>query len=308
MSITSDFEQELRRRLLDVVYSQWRDLGVPFTADLRAAEIIDPEALLWCSLEFLPTEPRLCEGVLSWLAEHKNDLIRQRLNKRASGGDPRASIWRVLIKGQPPLPPEEPCHGFDAPADVIAFCKRLSASLASPHAADSRLGKPAAGPSTALLRARNLLGSDIRHFLLVYLLGSPGGGRLRTVQQWASYTYRSVSETASRWESAHAATIDHGDCRLNDPNPWRELLRLGTTRPVVVDWFVLFDACIYLLRVLAKAARKGFPADSPVVTIYRRDARAKIRSSALNGEADSRGAIVYLSELFPDEDGVRATA
>lgn len=302
------FEQELRRRLLDVVYGQWRDLGVPFAVDLRAAEVIDPEALLWCSLEFLPTEPRLCEGVLSWLYEHKAELVRQRLKSRTAGGDPRAAVWRVLAEGRvPEQAPDDLCHGVTSRADLIAFCTRLKASVEE-RPSESRLGQPAAGPSTVLLRSRNLLGGDIRHFLLLYLLASPGGGRLRAIQKWGGYTYRSIAQTATHWEAAHAVTIDHGYCRLTNPHPWRELLGLEAAPPVIVDWFAAFDACVHMLRALAIAAQKDLPADSPVVAAFRRDADAAIRASTLSGEVGIRGGIAYLGELFRGDSAIRTTA
>jgi hypothetical protein len=58
------FESALRQHLLDLLYAQWHELGVPFAAPLHCPdEVIDPEALLWCSLAMMPADPRLREGV-----------------------------------------------------------------------------------------------------------------------------------------------------------------------------------------------------------------------------------------------------
>ncbi len=62
------FESIFRDGLLDLIYAQWRLLGAPFSSiKLDLPEVIDPESLLWCSLEFAPTEPRLlCQQQLSY--------------------------------------------------------------------------------------------------------------------------------------------------------------------------------------------------------------------------------------------------
>ena len=124
------FEQDLRGRLLDLVYGQWHDLGVPFSVTVRpdAVEVIDPEALLWCSFEFLPTEPRLQEGVTAWLDVRGDCIIRQRIKRLATRGDPRTGIWHAADKtrksrldaGHKLEAPAEPCHGLDSSAEVSA--------------------------------------------------------------------------------------------------------------------------------------------------------------------------------------------
>ena len=60
-SPTTSREERTRAALLDVLHAQWRELGVPFQAPAfeHPLEVIDPEALLWCSLHFFGSEPRL---------------------------------------------------------------------------------------------------------------------------------------------------------------------------------------------------------------------------------------------------------
>ena len=71
MILQDTFEHAFRQRLLDVIYAQWGELGAPFSDRRDWNDVIDPEALLWCSLEFLPTEPRLAETVLEWFRTNK---------------------------------------------------------------------------------------------------------------------------------------------------------------------------------------------------------------------------------------------
>lgn len=295
------FERQVRERLLNVIHAQWHDLGVPFsTAPAHSDEVIDPEALLWCSLEFLPTEPRLCEAVVAWLDASTFPIIRQRVNRHASKGEPRTSLWHALnhSKRLSFEAPTEPCHGLSSSDEVTTFCEKLAADRYRVRESGKDVGRPVPRTSTSLLWARELLGSDIRHFLLVYLLANPGGGKLKTVQRWSGYAYRSISETATRWEAADVLTIDHGYCRLSNPEPWRALLPQKIEQVVIVDWFEVFDACVRLLRVLAKADRKGLTLDSSVVRSYCRQAGETLSSAVLGGSG--RGATIeYLRDLLP---------
>ncbi|MFW6028330.1 MAG: hypothetical protein ACOC9Q_02265 [bacterium] len=283
ISLTT-FERQVRERLLDVIYAQWHDLGVPFSTALSPSdEVIDPEALLWCSLEFFPSEPRLREGVLGWFDAAGQHIIRQRVNRRARNGEPRAGLWHVLsnAKRPQPEPPTEPLHGLESPQQVTTFCEKLAQEWSRVEDAPKEVGRPTASPSTALLWARDLFGSDIRHFLLVYLLANLGEGRLKTVQRWTGYSYRSILETATRWEAAGVLAIDRGYCHLTDLDPWRTLLPQGAERAIIVDWFEVFDACIGLLRALAKAGRKGLTLDSPIVRSHCRRTSEAFSSSVL---------------------------
>ena len=296
------FDTALRKRLLDVVYGQWQALGIPFSGWLPsdAAEVIDPEALLWCSLEFLPTEPRLREGVVAWLARRGNYIIRQRVKRLATKGDPRTSIWYVVDRTSKSKPniPDEPRHGLGSATEIRSFCEGLSPDTTRNALAHTHPGSLAEGPSTILLRTRDLLGGDLRHALLVFLLANPDGGKLKTLQQWSRYSYRGISETAARWEAAGVLVIDHGYCHLTNPEPWHELLRHQARGATIVDWSGVFDACVSLLRALAKADRKGLDSDSPVVSSFIKTARNALSSAVLGGRRKTRPTLSYIEELL----------
>jgi len=296
------FEQDLRRRLLDVVHGQWHDLGLPFSNPLRpnAGEIIDPEALLWCSLEFLPTEPRLREGVTAWLDTQGKYIIRQRIKRLATKGDPRIGIWHVLDRTRTSRPevPTEPCHGLDSAAEVSDFCDKLASGSILRAVEHTPPGRPIEAPSTILLRARDLLGGGLRHALLVYLLANPDGGKLKTLERWSRYSYRSISETAARWEAAGVLVIEHGYCRLTNPKPWDELLQHQAGQGAIVNWIGVFDASVGLLRALAKAGRKGLGADSPVVSSLLRDTESAFSSAILGGRRNAHPSVSHIHELL----------
>jgi len=301
-TLATTFEHDLRERLLDVVYGQWHALGVPFSQTLRAeaTDVIDPEALLWCSLEFLPTEPRLREGVAAWLAVRGNYIIRQKVKRLVAREDARADIWCAL-EGVPELRrgvvTPEPCHGVASSSEVSDFCKKLGSGLGA-HASDhTPPGNPVQGPSTVLVRARDLLGADLRHALLVYLLGSPDGGKLKTLERWSRYSYRSISETAARWETAGVLTIDRGYCRLTNARPWEQLLRCRAGEATIVDWVAVFEACIRLLRALAKADRRGLGTSTPILSSFLREAQDALSSAVLGGERGRSSSASSLQEL-----------
>lgn len=296
--LPTTFERDFKARLLDVVFAQWHALGVPFSSalDPEPTEVIDPEALLWCSLEFLPTEPRLRESVLGWLEANEHYIIRQRINRVAENGEPRTSIWAALDSrnvrevGRP----GETSHGLDDVEELLAFCERLGAEAQEGRWPQAKRVKPGARASTLLLQARDLLGNDIRHLLLVYLLANPSGGKLRAVQRWSGYSYRSISETATRWEAAGVLSIDHGFCRLIHFEPWKLLLRVTEPQPLIVDWFSVFDASIRLLRAAGKAERKGLSRDSSVVTSFRRQAAEALSSAVRSGTREESPSLAYL--------------
>ncbi len=268
-SVTT-FEVQLRARLLDIVHAQWHELGVPFSLSQPAfAEVIDPEALVWCSLEFLPTEPRLRENVLSWLYVNQQNLIRHRVNRRARDGDPRAIIWNIVAEESRRRPTRE-----------------------------NRIGALAPGTSTTLLRARSLLGRDVRHLLLVYLLANPGGSRLRDIAQWSGYSYRNLAETVGRWTAIGVLKNDRGFCRLLDRDRWRPLLRLDGQSLAIVDWFVVFDATIRLLRVLGKRTRQDLAPDGTVPASIRRETRQALSTAGRSEIDEISPALNHLLECI----------
>jgi len=295
-----------------LIHGQWLTLGVPFSVRrAHPGEVIDPEALLWCSLEFFPTQPRLQEQVLIWRERHADSLLLPRLRKFVqTSADPRALLWQSLDPHgkTSPKPPAEPCYGQTSLEELHAFCRELNRHTKQPSPRQQpgkvkptlrellneclgtsqrlQLSKAESTCATVMLRARDVLGSDARHFLLIYLLANQSGARLRSVAGWSGQTYQNVAKIAKRWEAANVITLDRGFARLKNPAVWAELLGLIPTpsQPIVLlNWPRFFDACVTLLRYLAKANAKSLPADGPVVTGLIRqaaeDAAASVESA-----------------------------
>ena len=276
-TLHTTFEHRVREWLLDRLHSQWRALGVPFSVGqpLRAKEAIDPEALFWCSLEFFPTQPRLREQVLAWWASNSASLLLPRIRKFAQAqGGPRASIWRVLDPEwrRSPKPPTDPCYGQKSVEELLRFCESLGKEAPRQRVQRQQPGKAEDTIATVILRARHAVGTDAKHFILVYLLANRGGAKLRSVSQWSGHTYQNIAKVAQRWESANILTLEHGYARLKNPALWATALDLGHAHIVLLNWLRFYDACIKLLRSLAKAEARSLPANGPVVTGLIREA------------------------------------
>jgi hypothetical protein len=300
MTSHNTFETLFHQRLLDILYGQWSALGAPFVNPraLGHAEVIDPEALLWCSLEFLPTEPRLCEAVTDWIQKNPHYLVRQRIYKIADRKDPRAVIWQALdhraTKKNERAAPVEPPYGVDSPADLLAFAKSIEDRTPDRAEAPSRLASRRTDPATLLLRARDLLGHDIRHFLLVYLLAHQHGGKLRDATAWSGHSYRSFYDAAIRWEAAGLVTIDAGYCRLKVPDLFHALLQLGSEQIILANWQTIFQTSIRLLRDLAKARKKGFAEDSAIVNTLKQEVAVKLDSPNVYTKWVPDASVTYL--------------
>jgi hypothetical protein len=264
------YEKQVYECLLDVLYAQWSVLGLPFESRWAhpAEEVIDPEALIWCSLEFLATDPRLVEGVKGRLHLWRRDLARGRFRSWQGRCHFRGIVLGWLQQrttfGRSLLDP----RGLKA--DEFGYGINSLKSLESLHELlgsmpGNRYGKASVpeveGPAGLLLRARNLVGTDARHFLLTYLLSRPDGAKLQEIELFSGYSYRMLQSAAVRW---NAVSVDRGYCRLIDPKPWRELLRVGGRKFIPTPWVKVFESVVQLLRTCQRLRQVGLSHGSAV--------------------------------------------
>ncbi len=274
-SPTTSREERVRAALLDVLHAQWRELGVPFQAPAFEhpqrfpLEVIDPEALLWCSLHFFGGEPRLEEAVRSWFTTNRARVNTQRLNTLARRNEQepaeatRVAAWRSI-------------NGL----------RRL---VTRKH-----VGLAASTPASLHLRSRDVLGNDCAAYLIVALLGSPRGVRCRDVADSTGYTYRCVADTAASWANAGLVRLEHGFCTILDPTPWAQLLRCDLADVVTVDWQAAYGAVLEYLLTLARARAAGVADDSPLLAAAATKADGVLQGAAAGVAPERAPAIEAL--------------
>jgi hypothetical protein len=274
---TTSRESRLREALLDALHAQWRELGVPFGSRTwdQPLEVIDPEALIWCSLEFAGRDPRLIEGVHSWVADHRSSIVTQRLS--------------TMIRHHAADPREQP------------RCIAMSTCLAATAATTRRhVGAAAASAGAIHLRARDILGNGLAAFLLVELLGHPRGVRCRQVAETTGASYRSIVEVAGRWQRSELVTLDRGFCTLLDPRPWHEVLRCTPGSIVTVPWNQIYTVLIDHLRELAHVATVGIADDDRLIIGAARQVRARVAALVPGLDPSSTPIVTSLLESISD--------
>jgi hypothetical protein len=274
-SPTTSREDRVRAALLDVLHAQWRELGVPFHAaafdhpQRFPLEVIDPEALLWCSLHFFGIEPRLEEAVRNWFTANRARVNTQRLNTLAKRNEhepnetTRVSAWRS-----------------------ISGVRRL---VTRKH-----IGVATSTPASLHLRSRDVLGNDCAAYLIVVLLGSPRGVRCRDVADSTGYTYRCVADTAASWADAGLVRMEHGFCTILDPTPWAQLLRCDVANVVTVDWQAAYGAVLEYLQTLERARAAGVAEDSPILVAAATKAESVLQGAAAGVAPERAPAIEAL--------------
>jgi hypothetical protein len=281
---TTSLEHHARAALLDALHAQWRELGVPFHTPEhgRPLEVIDPEALLWCSLHFFESEPRLAEGVRSWFAVHRARVSTQRLNTLA-----RRS--RALSSGTPARQETGADESSSDPAWVAAWRGLQDARRPTVRA---NIGTESPSAATLQLRARDIFGNSCAAHFVVALLGSPRGVRCRAVAEETGFTYRAVANLAASWKNAGVVRLEHGFCTIIDPTPWARILRVNPEEIATVDWRAAYAAVLELLRELARARATGLPETHPLVVAAIARADRALEASAA-GIAPDRSPTIH---------------
>jgi len=270
-SPTTSREERTRAALLDVLHAQWRELGVPFQAPAfeHPLEVIDPEALLWCSLHFFGSEPRLEEAVHSWFTTNRARVNTQRLNTLARRNE-------------------------QEPAEATRVAAWRNTNGLRRLVTRKHVGLAASTPASLHLRSRDVLGNDCAAYLIVALLGSPRGVRCRDVSESTGYTYRCVADTAASWADAGLVRLEHGFCTILDPTPWTQLLRCDLADVVTVDWQAAYGAVIELLRTLERARAAGVAEDSPLLAAAATKAEGALQGAAAGVAPERAPAIEAL--------------
>lgn len=152
--------------LLDLLWRQWHELGAPAARQKSAAtrSIIDPEALVLCSLALVEREPRLADALVSWCATNSAHLSVQRLNNLARDypvGVPAQlpGLAHVMVKA-----------GQDFRWRSLAGAASSLPTVLIQRAPKQSTAAPLDRPSAFLLRMRAVFGLGLRADIVVFLL------------------------------------------------------------------------------------------------------------------------------------------
>jgi len=271
------WSRRLRRALLDHLWGQWSALGVAGYggADRR---IIDPEALLLCSLEQARWDARLFDVILDWcgvngaflaiprlkaLRKH-HPVARQlaalaELSSATSGG----SRWKPLLEQGYAVSDPEPLfftlEGAPLPQVGPPDPVFLSQGLRREVYASRGQARPfPPGEAAALiLSLRALMGSSARCEILARL----GGNLEQTPSQLArqtGYSQKNIQDAmVDMARSGHVQVRNAGrEKRYRLSEPFRQFLGAGKGL-APYPWMTLYPLVAQSLALLAKAEALG---------------------------------------------------
>lgn len=195
--------------LLNLLWRQWHEIGAPAARQKSAApqSIIDPEALVLCSLAMVQREPRLGDALVSWCATNSEHLSVQRMKNLAR--DYPAEV-RALLPGL--------AHVMVKAGKDLRWRSIAGAMSAVPAVLAQRVPKqstavPLDRPSAFFLRMRAVFGLGLRADIIVFLL------RKRDPQDYSSageiaralgYNRTAIKRTLDTLEAAGALSTTGG--------------------------------------------------------------------------------------------------
>ena len=263
---------------LRVVSQQWAALGLSLQADRPSELVIDPEALLWCTLEVGRYDPRLFDEVIDWLELNHRKINVARL--KALGPGANDIRWRILSAVATKVRRRPQSQGWQTLAqnrkasdgrlagETSVFLDKAGRALSArtrtdPDFADAGLlrgrfqGRGRSTnpnlslPGALLLRAKGIFGSDARAYVWAALLTREGAFQASLAEQ-TGYSKLNVAR-------ALAGLVESGICReerrrtakwyaLVDRDAWRSLLHLERTALRWPNWIRLFRGLVHLCR------------------------------------------------------------
>ncbi len=271
------WSRRLRRALLDHLWGQWSALGVAGYGGANG-RIIDPEALLLCSLEQARWDARLFDVILDWCMANEAFLAIPRLKALrahhpvvrqlaaltelgcAKGGGSR---WKPLLEPIHEVPNPEPLfftlEGAPlpqvGPPDPVFLRQGLRREIYAFRGQTRPF--PPEEPAALILSLRALMGSSARCEILAWLCG----GREQTPSQLArqtGYSQKNVQDAmVDMARSGHVKVRSVGrEKRYRLDDPFRQFLGAGKAL-APYPWMTVYPLISQILALLAKAEDLG---------------------------------------------------
>ena len=274
------FNEDLHRRMLDLIWRQWTALGVHGYGASWEGSPIDPDALLLFSCTAARQDARLFDAMIEWM-EHNGRYIgvsrvRRMLGSGAFAGErvfhavvqttadsESAPKWKRLASRFEREAREEPlfCLSEGKPLPVVG--EPDSRFLKWGLIRDRYDSRGVAGtfdsrnPAAILLRLRALLGVNARCEILLYLMLNPSGTP-RAMARACGYEPTTVVKAMR--EMADSGLLDvrkdgrHTVYRI-EAGDWCRLLIGKDVALSWIGWSQLFGALERIMTVLDHAAR-----------------------------------------------------
>lgn len=148
--------------VLELLWSQWAELGLPGVAHAHERVAVDPEPLLLYTPYLAQSEPRLMEGVFSWCTQHTDWIVSSRLR----------SLHRTA-----PAPVQRAFEALGAELQDYQSVRWPGLAAEGTDPWPSRELRPLSvdpsRPSLVRLRARSLFGPGARADILCEMLARP---------------------------------------------------------------------------------------------------------------------------------------
>lgn len=267
-------KDELEKISLDIIYSQWCELGCNLNAKPIGNYLIDHDALLWFSLEFVHKDARLREQIAYWLDENPGYISKSIVKKSAENkNDSRMAILDDLLTKKRTK--------FDLKNKIDSEKIKLS-------------------PHCLLTRTIPLLGNDLRRMLIMLFIANPHGLTGEQIIKFTKYSKRMVYETLGNLEKTGFLYKEKPIYYLLKRDIWCSLLEC----PKKINFFNsndIFESVVTLLRTLTQCIKQEIPFGSRIVTDAFSTAENKIIKAAFpphEKQKTSGGVTELLRSIF----------
>jgi hypothetical protein len=274
------FNEDLHKRMLDLIWRQWTALGVHGYGASWEGAPVDPDALLLFSCTAARRDARLFDAMLEWM-EHNGRYIgvtrvRRMLGSGAFAGEQvfhavvqatadseSAPKWKRLASRFEREPGEEPLLYLSGGKPLPVVGEPDSRFLEWGLVRDRYDSRGVAGmfdsrnPAAILLRLRALLGVNARCEILLYLMLNPSGTP-RAMARACGYEPTTIVK-ATR-EMADSGLLDvrkdgrHTVYRI-EAGDWCKLLIEKDVTLAWIGWSQFFGALERIMTVFDHAAR-----------------------------------------------------
>jgi len=313
--------------LLRIVSQQWAALGAGLRADPPPRAVVDPEALLWCTLEIGRYDSRVFDEVIDWLGINHARIVIPRL--RCIGpetGDIRWAIlsaiaqrlraekgtakWANIAKlqaddsGRRPIP-----LFFDPQGSNRPISSHLDGDFAAKGLGRTEFETRGLSrqprltlPACLLLRAQSVFGYDARAYVWTALLTREGdfGSAVRRTTGYGPIAGPILKDFVSAGICRAESRPGRSWYCLCDRETWRHLLDLRQYIPPWPNWIGLFRGLIHLCRTLHACREKS--ASQYIVASELRGAFTEVRDdiSGCGLIITSPNPELYLADEFID--------